>query len=103
MSRACYIPDPTTATGRRLFDPDNWDASKDPKPQLYPIWGTTPDELSAIGGAGVRVYFAVLRFLPLAFTGLALIMAPPVAFNLNGGMFELDSRCDICQMPCDVA
>ena len=75
--------------GRRVFDRDNWEEEKDGIPKLYPVWGTTKDDLAVIGGPGVRIYFDLLRFLPAAYLGLALIMAPPLYFNISGGMYDL--------------
>ena len=107
MTRACCVPCHCTPTemgvgctthhptGRRVFDPDSWvegderDVAK--RPQLYPVWGTTYEELANIGGPGVRLYFSLLRFLPVAFAVLGLLFAAPMTFNLQGGTFELNS------------
>ena len=100
MTRACCVPCECTPTvmgvgctthhptGRRVFDPDR-DLAK--RPQLYPVWGTTYEELANIGGPGVRLYFSLLRFLPVAFAVLGLLFAAPMTFNLKGGTFELNS------------
>jgi hypothetical protein len=67
--------------GRRVFDRDNWEEEKDGIPKLYPVWGTTKDDLAVIGGPGVRIYFDLLRFLPLAYLVLGRSYIPPEMFN----------------------
>ena len=96
MSRACWTPDPDpkSKTGRKIFDPYDKNlrhSMSEPEhaPRPYPVWGTTLDELTSIGGIGLRFYFALLRMLPFIFMLLGAIMSPMLMINMSGHMYKL--------------
>ncbi len=105
MVRPCWVPckvDKQHPTGRRTFDRDGWqdewferpDKLEQERPRLYPIWGTTADELAVIGGPGVRLYFALLRLVSSVFFLLAVLMTAPIVINLLGEMYNMPAARD---------
>ena len=105
MIRPCWVPcqaDKQHPTGRRTFDPERWedawleqpDILETQRPRLYPIWGTTADELAVIGGPGVRLYFALLRLVASAFFLLAALMTAPIVINWLGDMYKMPAARD---------
>ena len=64
------------------------------RPRLYPIWGTTADELAIIGGPGVRLYFALLRLVASVFFLLAALMTAPIVINWLGDMYKMPAARD---------
>ena len=55
------------------------------------IWSTTKNELDAIGGTGLRLYFSLLQALIWLFVVMAVVMVGPVILNANGAMYDLSA------------
>eukprot|EP01051_Picozoa_sp_SAG22_P001640 SAG22_NODE_67_length_22882_cov_25.671553_2_plen_1223_part_00 len=60
------------------------DADKVPRP--YPIWSTTIDEMGAIGGVGLQLYFGILQGFCMMFGLLGLLSLPSLLVNVLSGL-----------------
>ena len=70
---------------RGVLDVDQGYEKIDPKSIVaWPLWDTNMDQLGDIGGQGVRVYFELLKRLPMLFLKLAILNTPSLYLNLYG-------------------
>ena len=78
--RAAYTLD---ADGKRvLIDmEEGWQAHRGDDVRSYPTFCTSLEELTSIGGVGIRVYFEFLWRLPCLFFALAVLNTPALYLN----------------------
>eukprot|EP01048_Picozoa_sp_COSAG05_P003081 COSAG05_NODE_137_length_16843_cov_121.090779_17_plen_348_part_00 len=78
--RAAYTLD---ADGKRvLIDmEEGWQAHRGDDVRSYPTFCTSLEELTSIGGVGIRVYFEFLWRLPCLFFALAVLNTPSLYLN----------------------
>ena len=62
---------------------------------IYPLWDTSVVELGRIGGAGLRMYFSIVKLLAMLCLGFGVFSIPTIMINIGGvtggGMYAQDS------------
>eukprot|EP01048_Picozoa_sp_COSAG05_P004147 COSAG05_NODE_214_length_13907_cov_28.992178_6_plen_390_part_00 len=81
--RAAYTTDPSTGKRVLIDMQGGYTTFRGSEVHSYPTLCTSLEEMTSIGGVGIRVYFELLWRLPCLFFVLALLNTPSLYLNYN--------------------